>query len=155
MENKNLVVAIVVVFVLIIVFAGFLFFRGSGEFKTPSVSSTVSSLVTTCDEWCAAEDFNGWCDFELSASETVSGTCYAFSKSTIYAEYGVKACPAIDCDNRPEVQTEFTCEELGGVWEASVGGICDQVGVIERFVQDGPTDAPPTAGQICCTNPEF
>ena len=157
MENKKLVVAIFVVFALIIIIGGYVLFSGGGdgEDKSGEVSSTVSSLIQTCDDWCGAGDIGGWCDFELSASETVSGTCYAFSKSIIYADYGVKKCPAIDCNNRPEVQTEFTCEELGGVWEAPVGGICNQVGVIERFVQDGPTDSPPIIGQICCTKPEF
>ena len=148
MENKNLVIAIGVVFVLVIIIGGYVLFNG--EDKVPESSSTVSSLVTTCDDWCSEERADSFCDFELSASETVSGTCNAFTKSTIYAYFGVKKCPAINCDNRPEIQTEFTCAELGGVWEAPVGGTCEPIGDAGRFILN-PTESPPVVGQICCT----
>jgi len=152
MENKGLIVAIVVVFVLVIAVGGYVLF--SGEEEGPAVSEQVSALVTTCDEWCDEERLSSWCDFELSATPTVSGTCSAFSKSTIYAEYGVQGCPAIDCDNRPASQTEFTCAELGGVWEAPVEGTCEPLGDASRFILS-PTESPPTSGQICCTPAKY
>jgi len=150
MENKNLVIAIAIVFFLVIVLSVVLYLNTKTE-APETTSPTVSSLVTTCDDWCAAENIDGFCDFELSASETVKGTCNGFSKSIIYMEFGVRACPAIDCANRPA--EDLTCSGLGGVWEAPVGGVCEQKGLVERFVQEGMTDSPPTTGQICCTEP--
>ncbi|MBU2503737.1 MAG: hypothetical protein KJ879_01655, partial [Nanoarchaeota archaeon] len=146
MENKNLVIAIGVVFVLVIIIGGYVLFNG--EDKVPESSSTVSSLVTTCDDWCANEQLSDWCDFELSA-DTGRGSCYGFANSPLYTQLGVKKCSAIDCNNRP-VEDNTCMEGLGGVWDTSnSNGECDPVNGITRFVVTS-TDEPPVAGQVCC-----
>ncbi|MDP3986822.1 MAG: hypothetical protein Q8P81_01200 [Nanoarchaeota archaeon] len=154
MENRNLVIGIVVIFALIIILGGVFFFGGFAEDEESEVTEQVSSLVQTCERWCDEEKINFFCDSQLSASETVKGTCNGLSKSTIYAEYGVQGCPSIDCENRPEV-TEMCVEDLGGVWEAPAAtGECTQEGDSQRVVLV-PTDSSPTSGQICCSPVEF
>jgi len=145
--TKRLIIAIIAVFSLIIIFGLYIFVFNSGQ---PEQSEAITSLVETCARWCSEERLSSWCDFELSASPTVSGTCNAFSRSTIYAGYNVQGCPAIDCESRPPAQTESTCSEIGGVWEASIGGKCEEIGDANRFILS-PTENPPVSGQICCT----
>ncbi|MBU1501405.1 MAG: hypothetical protein KJ905_01350 [Nanoarchaeota archaeon] len=155
MENKNLVVAIVVVFVLIIIVGAFFLFIEDGKEVAPKDFPTVNSLVQTCDELCAGENVDTWCDFELSSGEnSARGSCYGFAFSPLYTELGVKKCPAIDCNNRPE--KDWTCSGLGGVWEApTAGGGCEQTGDAERYIETDATDSPPVVAQICCSAVRF
>ena len=114
----------------------------------------IESLVETCNKWCNEERLSSWCDFELSASPTVSGTCNAFSRSTIYSWISVNKCPAIDCNNRPVID-ETCIVGLGGVWESpTTAGQCEQRGDSQRFLLV-PTDNSPVAGQVCCSPIEY
>ncbi|MBU2616235.1 MAG: formylglycine-generating enzyme family protein [Nanoarchaeota archaeon] len=114
--------------------------------------NTIKPLVETCQRWCIQEKINSWCDFELKASETLSGTCNAFAKSILYSDVGVNDCSTIDCNNRPE--EDWSCSGLGGVWEApSITGECEEKGLAKRFIQEEATDSPPLEDQICCTEP--
>jgi len=145
MENKGLVTAIIVVFVLIIAVGGYVLFTGEEE---PAVSEQVSSLVATCDEWCSNEQINEWCDFELAA-DTGRGSCYGFANSPLYTDLGVQKCGAIDCNNRP-VEDNTCVEGLGGVWETpDAEGECSSVNGITRFTVSS-TDEPPISGKVCC-----
>ncbi|MBU1252390.1 MAG: hypothetical protein KJ905_00475 [Nanoarchaeota archaeon] len=151
MENKNLVVAIVAVFVLIIIVGAFFLFTREDEVsESPIQSTTVNSLVQTCDSWCNAVQINDWCDFELSAGENLAkGSCYGFANSPLYTQLGVKKCSTIDCNNRPEVDN--TCVSgLGGVWDTpNSEDQCSSINGIIRFVV-APTDEPQTPEQVCC-----
>jgi len=147
MENKNLVIAIAVVFVLAAVLSVVLFVNKGGE-KAPETTATVSSLVTTCDDWCTNEQINDWCDFELAA-DTGRGSCYGFANSPLYTDLGVGKCPAIDCNNRP-VEDNTCIEGLGGVWDTpNSEGQCSTINGITRFIITS-TDGSPVPGQICC-----
>ena len=149
--TKKLIVAIIAVFVLLIISGIYIFIL---DVKEPEQPGPVNSLVETCSEWCDTKAINDWCDFELSASETLKGTCLGFSKSQIYKEFGVNSCPAIDCNNRPEVD-QACISGLGGIWETPKSeGKCEQLGDTTRFVLT-PTDSSPVQGQICCTPIEY
>ena len=139
MENKGLVVAIVVVFGLVIAGGYFIFFNGS---KADSVNVQCASL-------CETGQRTAFCDFNIVVNKNLNSTCGELSTKADYSQYNVDVCPTISCVKTPE-ELDKTCVTGGNSeWATPVNNLCpEKTGLYSA--KRKPSDTAPVEGQICC-----
>jgi len=148
MENKPLIIAIVVVFVLVVITGVYFTFFNYG------VRGNALKVSEQCASFCQTEQKAAFCDVDIRVTDKLRATCQALATESQYAEYGVIPCGTISCVLTAEESDNTCVVGLGGVWETPVGSACPAEGDALRFVLSATDDAP-TSGQICCTAPEF
>ncbi|MDP3986599.1 MAG: hypothetical protein Q8P81_00030, partial [Nanoarchaeota archaeon] len=109
MENKALVTAIIVVFVLVIAVGGYMFFGGEGE-------EGKSDVAEQCSFLCETGQRNAYCNEDIAVTETFRAKCRILAEDSLYEKYGVEVCSTISCALTEE-ELDETCEGIGGVWD--------------------------------------
>ena len=142
--------ATVILIILAIVVIGgviFLYSWSSGILLGEEKPNPISEQ---CAFFCDTNQKNGFCSFQVKASDSLTTTCDEFATNSAYSQYNVQTCPTISCTLIQEESDQTCISGLGGVWETpQQDGSCSQFGeTIRRKLS--PSDSPQVGGQICC-----